>query len=138
MVAIAWVKTLADFSRHPTRRSVKDNHGYVLRDNELPGHAEDVVYWMNKCNQHKGMFVVLYDQENQMGIRVSYAKAVSALKQEAKKYELMFRRQSCTIDGIQCYEFVDRSTKETIVNNMPLRTAYDLYVRGKISKLRKR
>lgn len=71
MAAIAWVETLADFGMYPTRKTVKGNSGLVLRDNELPVHAEDVVYWMNKCNTHKGVFVVLYAQKGKIVITVT-------------------------------------------------------------------
>lgn len=60
MASIGWVKTLKDFTKPPTKRTVKEHHGYVLLDHLSDNKAAEEVYWMNICNKHEGIFVTLY------------------------------------------------------------------------------
>lgn len=60
MAAVGWVKSLNEFNKPPTKRTVKEHKGYVLRDQLSDIKAAEDVYIMNICNKHPGIFVTLY------------------------------------------------------------------------------
>lgn len=70
-------------------------------------------------------------------VKLTHNEAMKEIRLCAKNNGLTFIKQNATINTLQAYKFIDRSTGLTVASNFTIWTAYENMLSGYIDSLKR-